>query len=55
MAIDEFNLNWLSFADSCWWSYENSAAYNILTCVYKVTRVQWAGFLQKRTHIAALP
>jgi hypothetical protein len=47
MAIDEFNLTWLSFADSCWQRYENRADYNILTCVYKVTRALCEGFLQE--------
>jgi hypothetical protein len=47
IAIDEFNLTWLSFADSCWQRYENRADYNILTCVYKVTRARCEGFLQE--------
>jgi hypothetical protein len=47
MAIDEFNLTWLSFADSCWQRYENRADYNIVTCVYKVTRILSARFSAK--------
>jgi hypothetical protein len=55
MAIDEFDINRLSFADSYWQRYENWTDYGIFTSgVYKANN-PIRGFSQKKPHIATLP